>query len=130
MRLARALAGCAMLAALLLFTADGVQSQPKDKDTSKAKGQIPTGWGKLNLTAAQKQSIYTVQAEYKDKIKNLEDEIKKLRAEEYKKMVGVLTADQKKMLTDGLTADTPDAKNKPKEDPKAKDKAGSGNGKE
>lgn len=124
MRLARALAGCAMLAALFLLTADGVHSQPKDKDTSKAKGQIPTGWGKLNLTAAQKQSIYAVQTDYKERIKKLEDEIVKLKAEEYKKMVGVLTADQKKMLTDGLAPDTPDAKDKPKEDPKAKDKAG------
>jgi Spy/CpxP family protein refolding chaperone len=112
MRLARVLAGCAMLAALLLLSTGGVTSQEK-KDTPKFKGQIPTGWGKLNLDAAQKQSIYTIQGEYKEKITKLEDEIKKLEAERFKKLVAVLKPEQKKMLTEGLT-DPPESKEKGK----------------
>ena len=121
MKLARILAGCAMVATLLLLSTGGVTSQEKKdaKDPPKAKGYIPTGWGKLNLDAVQKQNIYTIQGEYKEKISKLEDEIKKLEAEKYKKMVGVLKAEQKKILTDGLTPD-PDPKTKPK-DPPAKD---------
>ncbi|MSR52010.1 MAG: hypothetical protein EXS09_01815 [Gemmataceae bacterium] len=113
MNRARILAGCAMIATVLLLSTSGVTSQEKKevKDPPKAKGYIPTGWGKLNLDAAQKQAIYAVQGEYKEKISKLEDEIKKLEADKYKKMVGVLKAEQKKILTDGLTTD-PDPKTK------------------
>jgi len=107
MKIARVLAGFAMIATLLLLSSSGVTSQEKKdvKDPPKAKGYIPTGWGKLNLDAVQKQNIYTIQGEYKEKISKLEDEIKKLEAERYKKMVGVLKPEQKKILTDGLTTD-------------------------
>lgn len=118
MKIARVLAGCAMIATLLLLSSSGVTSQEKKdvKDPPKTKGQIPTGWGKLNLDAAQKQSIYAIQGEYKEKISKLEDEIKKLEAEKYKKLVGVLKPEQKKILTDGLTGES-DPKTKPKDPP-------------
>jgi len=107
MNLARILAGCAMVATVLLLSSSGVTSQEKKdvKEPSKVKGYIPTGWGKLNLDAAQKQAIYSVQGDYKEKITKLEDEIKKLEAEKYKKMVAVLKPEQKKILTEGLTPD-------------------------
>lgn len=119
MKFARILAGCTLIAALLLTSSSGVISQEKKevKDPPKAKGYIPTGWGKLSLDAAQKQSIYTIQSEYKEKTSKLEAEIRKLEAEKYKKMVGVLKPEQKKILTDGLAPDT-DPKPKPKESEK------------
>jgi Spy/CpxP family protein refolding chaperone len=122
MRFARVIAGCAMVAALALLSVSGVNSQDKkDKDTPKTKGHIPTGWGRLNLSPAQKQSIYTIGSDYQDKIKALQEEIRKLESERYKKMVGVLTAEQKKMLTDGLTDDNPPAKDKAKDSKDSKD---------
>jgi Spy/CpxP family protein refolding chaperone len=118
MNLSRLLDGSALLALVMMFLSSGdvVSQDKKDaKDPPKAtKGQIPTGWGKLGLDAAQKQSIYAIQGEYKDKISKLEEEIKKLEAEKYKKMVGVLKPEQKKMLTEGLTPE-PDPKPKTKE---------------
>jgi Spy/CpxP family protein refolding chaperone len=113
MRVVRALAGGALLAALVLVSSDGATSQEK-KDPAKAKGQIPQGWGKLNLTAAQKADIYAIQSEFKPKVEKLRDELKKLEAEERKKMVAVLTAEQKKMLTEGLIGEPSDPKEKPK----------------
>ena len=43
MRLARLLAGCALLATLVLLSSDGVLSQDSKKE-SKIKGQLPQGW--------------------------------------------------------------------------------------
>jgi Spy/CpxP family protein refolding chaperone len=113
MRFARFLAAGAIVAAIFLLSSDGVISQDR-KDAPKIKGQIPPGWGKLNLTAAQKQSIYAIQSEYKEKIQKLEDEIAALKTEQQKKMVAVLTAEQKKQLTAGLTGEG-DAKERPKD---------------
>jgi Spy/CpxP family protein refolding chaperone len=113
MKFPRIVAGGAVLAAVMLLSADSVVSQGK-KDSPKIRGMIPQGWGKLNLSASQKQSIYAIQAEYKEKIQKLEDEIASLKTEQQKKMVGVLTADQKKQLTAGLTGEG-DAKERPKD---------------
>ena len=48
----------------------------KDKDTPKLKGQLPANWGKLGLTDEQKQKVYKVQAEFKEKIADLEKQLK------------------------------------------------------
>jgi len=119
MRLARALAGCALLATLVLLSSDGVQSQEK-KEGGKIKGQLPQGWAKLDLTAAQKEEIYRLNREYKDKTDKLNDEIKKLNEELAKKRVGVLTDEQRKKLIDLVAGDP---KDKPKEKEGSKEKA-------
>jgi hypothetical protein len=114
MKLARILAASTMLAAIFLLSSDGVVSQDR-KDSPKIKGQIPRGWGKLNLSAAQKQEVYKIQAEYGEKIAKIKEEITKLEAEEYKKLVGVLTAEQKKQLLAGLGGEGADPKERPKD---------------
>lgn len=117
MRLARALAACALLATLVLLSSDGVLSQDK-KDTGKIKGQLPQGWSKLNLTAAQKEDVYKLNREYADKIDKLNDEIAKLREELARKRVAVLTDEQRKKLVDivtGESKDTPKDKGRPKD---------------
>lgn len=112
MRFARFIAGCGLLAAVAVLSTDGsVLSQ--EKKEGKLKGQLPSGWTKLELTAAQKESVYKIDAEYKDKITKLEDEIKSLRAEQTKKRIGVLTEEQKKKLAEMVTGETP--KEKPKD---------------
>lgn len=100
---------------VLMACSDAVQSQEK-KDPPKAKGILPPGWKALELTASQKEEVYRIQSEYRSKIDKLEDEIKKLRAEQTKKVNEVLTPEQKKKLIDAIDGGK-------KEEPKKKDEA-------
>jgi hypothetical protein len=90
----------AVILAVLFTTAmgDSLAQDKGDKGDKKAKGTLPAGWGKLNLSAKQKTDIYGVQGIYKTKIKVLDDQIKALREEEHREMVKLLTDDQKKQL--------------------------------
>ena len=116
MWIARALAGCTLLATLVLLSSDGVLSQDKkDKTPAKIKGQLPPGWGDLGLSAAQKEEVYKVNAEYRDKIEKLTEEINKLRAEQNKKRLAVLTDDQRKKLRDTVAGEDPKDKAKDKD---------------
>jgi hypothetical protein len=116
MKIARALAGCTLLATLVLLSSDGVLSQDKkDKPPAKIKGQLPPGWGDLGLSAAQKEDVYKINAEYKEKVDKLEDEIKKLRAEQVKKRLTVLNDDQRKKLRDAIGGEDPKDKSKDKD---------------
>jgi hypothetical protein len=71
-----------------------------DKKSSEppVKGTLPAGWTKLGLTEPQKKDIYSIEAEYGSKIKDLESQIDKLKKDKYDKMIGVLSDDQKKLL--------------------------------
>jgi Spy/CpxP family protein refolding chaperone len=119
MRFARAFSVCMFLLGLGLLSADSLQGQDK-KDKEKSKGQLPANWGKLGLTDEQKVNIYKVQGEYKDKIDKLREEVKKLQAEERKKMAAFLTDDQKKKLAE--LSGIEDSKEKTKEKGKEKTK--------
>jgi trehalose/maltose hydrolase-like predicted phosphorylase len=112
MRLARIVAGCAMVAALLLLSSDGLFSQ--DKKEGKIKGQLPQGWSKLNLTAAQKEEVYKLNAEHKVAVDKLKEEIAKLDAELVKKRLAVLTEEQRKKLRESVGGE-PDPKDKAKD---------------
>lgn len=113
MRLARALAACALLTTLVLLSSDGLMSQDK-KDSGKIKGQLPQNWSKLNLTAAQKEEVYKLNSDYKEKIDKLKEDIKQLENELTRKRVAVLTDEQRKKLLDMVAGE-------PKEKTKAKD---------
>lgn len=117
MRLARFLAVLTVLATVVLLSSDGFLLSQDKKDAPKVKGQIPQGWGRLNLSAAQKESIYKIQSKYKDEVKKLKDQIAELDAKERKELIGVLTDEQKKLLTEGLepSKDKDKAKEKAKE---------------
>jgi hypothetical protein len=117
MRLARILAGGALLATLVVLSSGGVLSQ--EKKEGRLKGQLPQGWSKLDLTAAQKESIYKINREHKEKVDKLKDEIKKLDEEYTKKRVAVLTDEQRKKWLDMLAGDS---KDKPKDGSKEKGK--------
>ena len=126
MPLARALAGGALLATLLLLSAPGLLSQDKEKKDSKTKGQLPPGWTKLDLTAVQKEEIYKLNSEYREKRAKLQAEINKLDAELARKRVAVLTDEQRKKLVDLVGAgeaggDRPAEKGTSKEKAKGKD---------
>ncbi len=74
----------------------------KDEPPAKAKGVLPMNWGKLGLTDAQKQEVYTAQGKYNAEIDKLDAKIKELKATRDKEMKAVLTAEQKKRLEDIL----------------------------
>ena len=120
MKFARALAGGAVFGAVLLISSGGNLSQGQDKkEPPKAKGTLPANYGKLDLSATQKEEIYKLQAEYKQKTDKLREEIKKLDAELAQKRGAVLTADQRKKLAEIVGAEPKEKpKEKPKENPK------------
>jgi Spy/CpxP family protein refolding chaperone len=90
--------------ALAVVAGAGLNGQePKKGDAKaepKAKGQLPTYWGQLGLSAEQKDKIYRLQAKYNDDIDKLEAQIKDLKAKRDKERLDLLTAEQKKSLED------------------------------
>jgi hypothetical protein len=70
----------------------------KTDSAPRAKGTLPQGWKSLGLTDAQKATIYTIQANYRGKIEDLEQKIRDLRAQERAEELKVLTDAQKARL--------------------------------
>jgi len=84
----------ALLGVVLLIGPSNSQDPIK-----KPKGMIPDGWKGLELTPAQKEKIYGIQATYKVKIAAMEEQ---LRAQQTTEMVNVLTDTQKEKLRKAL----------------------------
>jgi Spy/CpxP family protein refolding chaperone len=78
-------------------------------DDAKVKGRLPSNWGKLGLTAAQKDKVYTIENNYAAKIEELRKMIADLESKRDSEMHNVLTADQQKQL-DTVLADSTKAK--------------------
>jgi Spy/CpxP family protein refolding chaperone len=93
MRLA-VMMGCAIVGMALLVGAGAGQDTKKDK----AKGFLPPGWKELELTADQKDKAYKLMADYKTKLKDLQDAEKKLKTEERAELFKLLTEPQKEQL--------------------------------
>lgn len=131
MKAARLLAGLALVAALALLSPDGLSGQDKDKrgpESAKtaAKGKLPPGWDRLDLTDAQRAEVIKLMAEYQPKIDELQQELGRLRAELARKRVAVLTDEQKKKLADAFAAEPKKDNSKEKDRPKDKGKADPG----
>jgi len=92
----------------------------QEKKEGKVKGQLPPGWTKLDLSASQREEIYRLNADYKQKVDKLQDEIRNLQADLARKRVAVLTDEQKKKLVDLVSGET--GKEKAKETSKEKSK--------
>jgi Spy/CpxP family protein refolding chaperone len=125
MPLARILAGLALVSALALLGAGGLQSQDKEKskggsDKKAAAGAVPKYWDELGLTEAQRAEVVKLTREQRDKVDKLREEIRKLDEEYARKRVAVLSDDQRKKLIDLVAGEAP--KDKDKVDPKAKAK--------
>jgi hypothetical protein len=85
------------------FAASGLlfgDDQDSKKDPGKAVriGTLPPNYSKLGLSDDQKKKIREVQAEYRAKIVDLEDQIKELRKKEKAAMEQVLTDTQRAHL--------------------------------
>lgn len=93
---ASALLGTAILG--VAFLVGSGSSQDNAKSSGKARTYLPVGWKALGLSQEQTSKISTIHANYKAKMKELEDQIKDMKSKERKEMVTVLTPDQKTKL--------------------------------
>ena len=115
MRLA-AVFGFAFLGMALLI---GVGAGQEKKD--KAKGFLPPGWKDLDLSADQRDKAYKILTEYKTKLNELNDSIKKLKAEEKTELGKILTDAQKEKLKSAVVGETAKKKDDAKKDDKKSD---------
>jgi Spy/CpxP family protein refolding chaperone len=104
--------------AFLVGTSDGGGEPKKEKD-GKMKGFLPQGWKDLNLTQAQKEKVYEIQAKYKAKLDGLKEQEKFLKQEEKSDLAKILTDDQKETLRKNVLGENP---KKAIEEKKADDK--------
>ena len=91
-----ALLGMALLG--MAFLVGTGASQDANKSPTKTKAYLPAGWKDLGLSKEQTFEISKIHANYKTKIKALEEEIKTTKSHERQEMVKLLTADQKDKL--------------------------------
>lgn len=103
------LAGLVLLG-MALMVGTGISGGAK-----KVKGQLPPGWKKLDLSKEQVLKIYSIQTQYREKIKALEDQLKDLRSQEKSDMIKVLTSDQKENLRKIVLGEEKKATTKPKD---------------
>ena len=117
---------CAGLGTALLgmaFLVSTGVSQDAKKDPGKAKGMLPPGWKKLNLTKEQVQDIYKIQANTRTKVKALEEQIEQVQAQEKQEMFKLLTKEQQEALRKLTTGeDSKVQKKEPDKDKVRKDK--------
>ena len=107
----RLLVGVTVLAAAVL-AGGWLLADDKKPDDPKVHGVLPKDFKKLGLSDKQTQDIYKIEANYRDKIAALQQQLDDLKAAERKEVEGVLTDDQKAALAKLLVGDLPD-KDKP-----------------
>ena len=90
-------------------TTKGAAAEKKAED-KKPTNRLPSNYGKLGLTDAQKDKVYAVQEKYDAQLDALEEQIKLLKAKRSSETEAVLSVEQKKILKDL----TDEAKEKPK----------------
>ncbi|MDR3623026.1 MAG: Spy/CpxP family protein refolding chaperone [Paludisphaera borealis] len=87
---------------------DEAEAKPKAKGGRQAppdaEHRVPAYFGALNLTDAQKESIYKIQGKYHPQIQEIEKKAEVLRERQKSEIEDVLTAPQKKALTEARKA--------------------------
>jgi len=106
-----------------LFISGAVVGDDKKPDDPKdpiviTRPQLPTGWKKLNLSEDQKKKTTEIQIKYRAQIVKLQEQIKKLTAEEKTELLTVLTEAQRAQLPKEEKPEP--VKDKDKETPKDK----------
>lgn len=87
----------------------------KKADEKKPTNRLPSNYGKLGLTDAQKAKVYGVQDKHEKEIDGLAEKLKAARAKRDAEIEAILTPEQKKMLKE-ITS----AKDEEKSDSKGK----------
>ena len=72
----------------------------KPRPTAKPRGRLPRYFGKVGVTATQKQRIYSIQAMYRKRIEALNRQLEDLRSRERKEILEALTPEQKQRLSE------------------------------
>lgn len=80
----------------------GVKGETGAKGDEKKKVQVPPFFGKIDLTSAQREKIYAIQAGYNEKLEALKNQIKALDTQRDADCEAVLTAEQKERLTKAI----------------------------
>jgi Spy/CpxP family protein refolding chaperone len=75
-----------------------------EAQTKKSAAKLPPLWGKVGLTATQKESIAKIQEEFTPKISQAKATVKALQTEERSQMAKVLTPAQQQQLVQLMTA--------------------------
>ena len=119
--------GLGILGLALIVGGGASQDAKKDKDDKgKVKGQLPPGFKDLGLSKDQISKIYSIQAEYKKKINDLQTKINELKSSQNQEEFKVLTDDQrdKYLKAKGVDIKKDNAKkdDKDKKDDKSKNK--------
>ena len=104
----------------MAFLVAGLSFGDDKKDPPK-QGTLPKHYSKLGLSDEQASKIKSIEAEYKDKIADLRQQLKKAEAQEKTEYLKVLTDAQKKKLAELTIGESPDDKKDPKKDDSKKD---------
>jgi hypothetical protein len=107
MKPVRLLIVAAALVGLCSPWAEGQDKVKEKEPAAKLRGQLPPNWGKLGLDDAQRQRIYKIQADYREKIDALQSQLDALRDRQRRDMEGILTGAQKARLRDILAGKAP-----------------------
>lgn len=70
------------------------------KEDKKPVNRLPSNYGKLGLTDAQRDKVYAINEKFEPQLDALEEQIKALRAKRTSETEAVLTVEQKKILKD------------------------------
>lgn len=70
------------------------------KEDKKPVNRLPSNYGKLGLTDAQRDKVYAINDKFEPQLDALEEQLKTLRAKRTSETEAVLTVEQKKVLKD------------------------------
>ena len=76
-------------------TQKSTAAKPEKKTRKAPRGRIPNGFGKVGVTDKQREEIYRIQAQYREEVRQLQQELDDLKEREYLEVYDVLTDDQK-----------------------------------
>jgi len=111
----------AMLAIATSLVVALAASADEPKTTPKGR-QLPQNWGKIGLSEEQKDKLYTILADFRFKVEELNKQISELKKKERDALETVLTDGQKTRLKEIFLEKAPGAKpeSKPESKPETK----------
>lgn len=74
------------------------KEQKEQKKRKKARGRLPNYYARVGISKEQRERIYSIQAQYNEKIEALEKQLAELKSKRDAEVEAVLTPEQKKKL--------------------------------